>query len=54
MKRPLLSVAKIAKAGNQVYLSEDKVFVKNNKRADHKPSSRAQRVDALLVGKETS
>ena len=31
VKRPLLSVAKITKAGNQVYLGEDKVFVKNNK-----------------------
>ena len=31
MKRPLLSVAKITKAGNQVYLGEDKAFVKNNK-----------------------
>ena len=31
VKRPLLSVAKITKAGNQVYLSEDKAFVKNNK-----------------------
>ena len=31
LKRPLLSVAKITKAGNQVYLGEDKAFVKNNK-----------------------
>ena len=31
VKRPLLSVAKITKAGNQVYLGEDKAFVKNNK-----------------------
>ena len=31
VKRPLLSVAKITKAGNQVYLAEDKAFVKNNK-----------------------
>ena len=31
VKRPLLSVAKITMAGNQVYLSEDKAFVKNNK-----------------------
>ena len=31
VKRPLLSVAKITKAGNQVYLGEDKSFVKNNK-----------------------
>ena len=30
MKRPLLSVAKVTKARNQVYLGEDKVFVKNN------------------------
>ena len=33
MKRPLLSVAKIIKAGNQVHLGEDKAFVKNNKTA---------------------
>ena len=31
VKRPLLSAAKITKAGNQVYLGEDKAFVKNNK-----------------------
>ena len=31
VKRPLLSVAKITKAGNQVHLGEDKAFVKNNK-----------------------
>ena len=31
VKRPLLRVAKIKKAGNQVYLGEDKAFVKNNK-----------------------
>ena len=31
VKRPLLSVAKITKAENQVYLGEDKAFVKNNK-----------------------
>ena len=31
VKRPLLSVATITKAGNQVYLGEDKAFVKNNK-----------------------
>ena len=31
VKRPLLTVAKITKAGNQVYLDEDKAFVKNNK-----------------------
>ena len=31
VKRPLLSVAKITKAGNQVYLGEDKACVKNNK-----------------------
>ena len=31
VKRPLLSVAKITTAGNQVYSGEDKVFVKNNK-----------------------
>ena len=31
MKRPLLSVAKITKAGNQVFLYEDKAFVKINK-----------------------
>ena len=31
VKRPLLSVAKITKAGNQVYLGEDEAFVKNNK-----------------------
>ena len=31
VKRPLLSVAKITKAGNQVDLGEDKAFVKNNK-----------------------
>ena len=30
MKRPLLSVAKITKAGNQVYLGDDKAFVKNH------------------------
>ena len=30
MKRPLLGVAKITTAGNQVYLGEDKSFVKNN------------------------
>ena len=30
-KRLLLSVAKITKAGNLVYLGEDKAFVKNNK-----------------------
>ena len=38
VKRPLLSVAKIKKVGKQVYLGEDKAFVKNN--------TRAQRVDA--------
>ena len=31
MKHLLLSVAKIMKARNQVYLGEDKAFVKNNK-----------------------
>ena len=31
VKRPLLSVATITKARNQVYLGEDKAFVKNNK-----------------------
>ena len=31
MKRPLLSVAKVTKAGNQLYLGEDKAFVKNDK-----------------------
>ena len=31
LKRPLLSVAKITKAGKQVYWGEDKAFVKNNK-----------------------
>ena len=31
MKRPFLSVAKITIAGNQVYLGEDKAFVKINK-----------------------
>ena len=31
VKRLLLSVAKITKAGNQVNLGEDKAFVKNNK-----------------------
>ena len=31
IRRPLLSVSKITKAGNQVYLGEDKAFVKNNK-----------------------
>ena len=31
MKRPLLGIATITKAGNQVYLGEDKAFVKNNK-----------------------
>ena len=31
VNRPLLSVAKITKAGNQVYLGENKAFVKNNK-----------------------
>ena len=42
VKRPLLTVAKITKAGNQVYLGEDKASVKNNKTgADHKPPSRA-------------
>ena len=47
VKRPLLGVAKMTKAGNQVYLGEDKPFIKNNKtEAEHKPPSRAQRVDA--------
>ena len=32
VKRLLLCVAKITKAGNQVYLGEDKAFVKNKKR----------------------
>ena len=31
VKRPLLSVAMITKAENQVFLGEDKAFVKNNK-----------------------
>ena len=31
LKRPLLSVVKITKAGNQVYFGEDKAFVNNNK-----------------------
>ena len=31
VKRPLLSVAKITKDGNQVYLGEEKAFVKNDK-----------------------
>ena len=31
MKRLLLSVSKITKAGNQVNLGEDKAFVKNSK-----------------------
>ena len=31
VNRPLLSVAKNTKAGHQVYLGEDKAFVKNNK-----------------------
>ena len=31
VKRPLLSVAKFTKAGNQVHLGEEKAFVKNNK-----------------------
>ena len=31
MKRHPLCVAKITKAGNQVYLGVDKAFVKNNK-----------------------
>ena len=31
VKRPLLSVAKITKAGNQENMAEDKAFVKNNK-----------------------
>ena len=31
MKHPLLIVAKITKAGNQVHLGEDKAFAKNNK-----------------------
>ena len=31
MTRLLLNVAKVTKAGNQVYLGEDKAFVKNNK-----------------------
>ena len=31
VKRPLLSVAKIKEAGNQVYSGEDKAFVQNNK-----------------------
>ena len=30
VKRPLSSVAKITKAGNRVYMGEDKAFVKNN------------------------
>ena len=30
VKHPLLSVTKITKAGNQVYLGEDKAFVKTN------------------------
>ena len=30
VKRPLLSVAKITKAGSQVFLGEDKAFVENN------------------------
>ena len=47
VKRPLLSVAKITKAGNQYYLGEDKAFVNNNKTEQiTKPPSRAQRVDA--------
>ena len=31
VKRPLLSVARITKAGHQVFLGEDKAFVKDNK-----------------------
>ena len=47
VKRPLLSVAKITKAGNHVYLGEDKAFVKNNKigQITNLPQ-KAQRVDA--------
>ena len=43
-KRPLLSVAKITKAGNQVYLGG--VRQEQQDAADHKSPSRAQRVDA--------
>ena len=46
VKRPLLSVAKITNAGNQVYLGEDKAFVKNNKTGQVTNLPRAQRVDA--------
>ena len=47
VKRPLLSVAKITKAGNQVYLGEDNGLRQEQQDgADHKPPSRAQRVDA--------
>ena len=52
VKRPLPSVAKITKAGNQVYLGEDQGLCQEQQdRANHEPPSRAQRVDACLVGK---
>ena len=55
VKRPLLGVAKITKAGNQVYLGEDKAFVKNNKTEQITNLRRERNVwDAGLVGKETS
>ena len=55
VKRPLLSVAKITKAGSQVCLGEDKALCQEQEDgADHKPPSRAQRVAAAPVGKETS
>ena len=47
VKRPLLSVAKITKAGNQVYLGRGQGFCQEQQDgADQKPPSRAQCVDA--------
>ena len=47
VKRLLLSVAKITKAGNQVYLGEDKALRQEQQDgADHKPPSIAQRMNA--------
>ena len=47
VKRLLLSVVKITKAGNQVHLGEDKTFVKNNKTVQITHlRRRAKRVDA--------
>ena len=42
VKRPLLSVAKITKAGNHVNLGEDKAFIKNDK-TGHVTNLRRQR-----------